>query len=120
MIQVECGHCGKTLEVDETHAGKVGFCTKCGGEIGIPIPTPPKVSTEDKLAPEKELFKATLRYRVAVYAILFALSCLFPPWLQSTTRHGTTNSVAPRASSLKPCGVHQRFITERRIQMKMG
>ncbi|WP_417396889.1 DUF5067 domain-containing protein [Gimesia chilikensis] len=39
MIRFECPHCGSGIKVNDSAAGKVGKCNKCGEKLTIPSPT---------------------------------------------------------------------------------
>jgi hypothetical protein len=47
-IQVQCGHCGKPLEVDDKYAGTIETCNGCGKSVGIPNP---KLTISPRISP---------------------------------------------------------------------
>lgn len=52
MIRFECPHCGSGIKVNDSAAGKVGKCNKCGEKLTIPSPT-------EIVRPETEVVRPT-------------------------------------------------------------
>ena len=48
MIQFTCGHCGKSVRVNDAHAGKKGRCPSC--RAIVPIPRTPATEGHENIA----------------------------------------------------------------------
>mgnify|MGYP007016025339 CR=1 FL=1 len=57
MIDYVCPHCKRELHIKEKHAGKRGYCKRCGGFIVVPALSdqPPALDTESAPAPDPPL-----------------------------------------------------------------
>jgi len=64
MIEVHCTHCGITMRVADSNAGKTGKCKGCGQKVTVPTPgSEPAVATADEVVDDVPTATAAIEDR---------------------------------------------------------